>query len=282
MLDPLPAGIQRSLKRLRAAGAPVHVSEVAQRLMALEGPVATPLARRIVAAALGHPADDLPECLGDRHLRPAVETAVADVPLSRAAFVVVDLETTGLSADTDSIIEIGAVRVEALACGDRFETLVRPPGPGPLSRTIVALTGIEDGMLLDAPPAGRALRRFGDWLARTPTAPFVAHNAGFDARFTKRSLEAEGLPPLRIPVLCTQKLGRRLVPRLGRYNLDHLSAHFGVTNRARHRALGDAEAAARVLVELLRIALEEERASTVGELLDLQAKPTRRRRRRRR
>src|SRR4030095_12894908 len=48
----------------------------------------------------------------------------------RAGFVVVDVETTGLSADSDAIIEIGAVRVEALHATSRFETLVRRPGPG--------------------------------------------------------------------------------------------------------------------------------------------------------
>jgi DNA polymerase III subunit alpha, Gram-positive type len=82
-------------------------------------------------------------------------------------------------------------------------------------------------------------------------------------------------------VFCTQRLARRLLPRLGRYDLDHVCAHFGVFNRARHRALGDADATARVWIELLAVA-RERGLETVGDLLDLQERPVRRRRRRRR
>jgi DNA polymerase-3 subunit epsilon len=74
-------------------------------------------------------------------------------------------------------------------------------------------------------------------------------------------------------------LSRRLLPELGRYNLDHLCAHFGIRNRARHRALGDAEATAHAWIELIALA-REQRHATVGDLLDLQEAPTRRRRKR--
>jgi DNA polymerase-3 subunit epsilon len=255
---------------------PVPVSEVAQQLLALDRPVAGPLARRIVGAALGHSPEGLPETLDAAHLRPAEETAIAEVPLPQAEFAVVDLETTGLSPQGDSVIEVGAVRVSRLQAAESFETLVRPPGPGPLSRTITDLTGIDDAMLAEAPPAHRALAEF------RPHAPFVAHNAAFDLRFTRRAFEIHGLRPLGVPVLCTQKLSRRLLPRLGRYNLDHLCAHFGISNRARHRALGDAEVTARALIELLRGALDGGEIRTLGDLLDLQARPLRRRRARRR
>jgi DNA polymerase III epsilon subunit-like protein len=84
-----------------------------------------------------------------------------------------------------------------------------------------------------------------------------------------------------VAVLCTQRLARRLLPRLGRYDLDHVCAQFGVDNRARHRALGDADATARVWIELLSLAIKRG-VETVGDLLDLQEQPVRRRRRRRR
>jgi len=283
MSTALPAGIRRTLERMRAAAAPdpVPVADVARALLAIDGPIAPDLARRVVAAALGHEPERVPEALEARHLRPAAETAVADVPLAAADFAVVDLETTGVSSERDAIIEIGAVRVSGLKKVDEFETLVRPPGSGPLSDKIVALTGIDDALLESAPPARRALESFLRWLAATPRAPFVAHNASFDAGFTRRALDAHALPALGVPVLCTCKLARRLLPDLVRYNLDHVCAHFGIANRARHRALGDAEATARALVELLREALAQGRAATVGDLLDLQGRPTGRARRRR-
>jgi DNA polymerase III epsilon subunit family exonuclease len=277
---PLPDGMCRALGALRRAGEAVSLVDLAARLLALEGPLPAPLARRLVAALLGAEAESLPDRLEPARLRPAHESALAGLPLERARFVVVDLETTGLSPRCDAIIEIGAVRVEALTITGRFETLVRPPGPGPLSQTIVALTGIRDAMLADAPLAHRALGAFADWLAAAPDAPFVAHNAAFDSRFVERGFAAQGLPSPATVVLGTQKLGRRILPRLGRYNLDHLCAQFGVANRARHRALGDADATARVWIELLHVA-RRGGARTVGDLLDLQERPIRRRRRRR-
>jgi len=85
-----------------------------------------------------------------------------------------------------------------------------------------------------------------------------------------------------VPVLCTQRLARRLLPEVGRFNLDSLCAHCGIHNPARHRALGDARATAALFVELLGIAREREGVATVGELIDLQTRPTKRGRRRRR
>lgn len=281
MFTALPPGFHRTLERMRASAVPVPVADVARALLAVDGPIAPDLARRVVATALGHALDRMPDALEARHLRPASETAVADVPLAVADFAVVDFETTGVSSERDAIIEIGAVRVSGLETRGVFQTLVRPPGPGPLSTAIVALTGIDDAMLAEAPPAPRALAAFRRWLAAVPGAPFVAHNASFDAGFARRALEAHALPPLRVPVLCTCKLARRLLPDLVRYNLDHLCAHFRISNRSRHRALGDAEAAARALIELLREALDRGRAATVGDLLDLQRRPTGRRRKRR-
>jgi DNA polymerase III epsilon subunit family exonuclease len=209
-----------------------------------------------------------------------VEAAIEHVLLCDAEVSVVDLETTGLSAQDCSILEIGAVRISKLRCTDSFETLVQPPGHVP--RRITELTGINAALLRDAPPASEALPAFRSWLESAAGAPFAAHNAAFDARFLARGLERYALPAYEAPVLCTRRLARRLVPELGRYNLDHVCAHFGVSNRARHRALGDARAAALVMLELFRIALETGVATTLGALLDLQSKPPGKRPRRRR
>jgi DNA polymerase III epsilon subunit family exonuclease len=253
------------------------VDEIAQELLALRRPIGRTLARRLVATALERPEGSLPDLIEVHHVRPPEEAAVAHRDLAGAEFVVVDLETTGLSVDTCSILEIGAVRVSALRPGGRFHTLIRPPEP--ISRAIADLTGIDDAMLADAPALRPALTGFRSWFERTGPAPFVAHNARFDAGFVARALERLELPPLRVPVFCTQRLARRLLPGLGRYNLDTVCAHFGIRNTARHRALGDARATAALWVELLQLAGGSEGVETLGELLDLQTRPLRRSRR---
>lgn len=280
-LDSLPGGLRRQLAAIRADGEALSLGELARRLLAFDGPPAARIARSLATALLGELPDPLAERVGPHELRPAEERAVAAIPLEHTSFAVVDLETSGLSIERDAIIEIGAVRVQQLCVSSRFETLVRPPGPGPLSRAIAALTGIEDAALAAAPPARRALARFARWLAEAPRAPWVAHNAPFDSGFLRQAFVGQWGQAPRVAVLCTQRLARRLLPRLGRYDLDHVCAQFGIANRARHRALGDADATARVWIELLAIA-RAQGALTVGDLLDLQEKPLRRRRRRRR
>jgi DNA polymerase III epsilon subunit family exonuclease len=278
MTPSTPKSMQRSLDRYRDRGKAVDLAELAQHLLAAETAIDPALARRIVGLALDRAPQSLPDRLGPNDLRPGAEFELADRKIAAADFVVVDLETTGLDVSGASILEIGAVWVSQLRIVDRFETLLRPAGK--LRRAIVALTGISDAMVAEAPTEKRALRSFARWLDRIPTAPFVAHNASFDHGFVSRALDTCGLPPYRGPVLCTRKLARRLIPELGRYNLDHLCAHFGISNRARHRALGDAEATARALLDLLGIAQSRFELSNLGELVDFQrrapAKPKRR------
>jgi DNA polymerase III epsilon subunit family exonuclease len=260
--------MQRSLAELRARGESLSLGDLARELFALAGPVEASLARRLLAAALGRAEADLPEILRPRQLRPLPEQAVAGLHLARAEFSVVDLETTGFSAERCAILEIGAVRIRGLEIAEAFETLVRPAAAIP--PRIAALTGIEAALVAGAPRAGPALRAFRRWLDRAPRAPLVAHNAAFDAPFVGRALERQGLARFAAPVLCTRRLARRILPRLGRYDLDSVCAHFGIANGARHRASGDARAAARVLLELLALARAGFGVETVGDLLDLQ------------
>ncbi len=271
--------MRRSLDRLCESAEPVGLVELAQRLLAVEAPIDPGLARRVVGSALGRPPKSLPDPLVARDLGRSGEFEVFDLPLESADFVVVDLETTGFAAAGAVILEIGAVRVSRLEIVDHFETLVRPAGK--LPRAIVTLTGITDQAVAEAPTPRWALRAFRHWLDATPAAPFVAHNAAFDHGFVRRAFDQWGFPAYRGPVLCTCKLARRLIPDLGRYNLDHLCAHLGISNRARHRALGDAKATASALIDLLHLAGTAFEVRTLGNLFDLHRRPPRRRPRRR-
>jgi DNA polymerase-3 subunit epsilon len=94
----------------------------------------------------------------------------------------------------------------------------------------------------------------------------VAHNAPFDAGFVGRGFARHGLRPLDVPVLCTRKLARRVLPGLGRFGLDRVCEHLGIRNGARHRAAGDATATAELLVTLLDRARTTHRLETLGDL----------------
>src|SRR6187402_4000992 len=108
----------------------------------------------------------------------------ADVLVEHAHFVVVDLETTGLSPRTSRICEIGAQRIRALALEDAYQTLVNPGVPLPAA--VTHLTGIRQRDLPGAPGVMTAVRRF---VAYAGDAALVAHNARFDVAFLDREVE---------------------------------------------------------------------------------------------
>src|SRR3954467_15942717 len=96
-------------------------------------------------------------------------------PLRDVTFVVVDLETTGGSANSCDITEIGAVKVRGGEVIGEFQTLVNPPAA--LPPFIAVLTGITATMVAGAPKIDSVLPAF---LEFSQGAVLVAHNAPFD------------------------------------------------------------------------------------------------------
>jgi DNA polymerase III epsilon subunit family exonuclease len=190
----------------------------------------------------------------------------ADLPLDRATFVVVDLETTGLRPGSSRICEIGAVRVCELELREEFELLVDPGVP--IGTAVSALTGLRDRDLRGCPQPALAVRRFLDFAG---DAVLVAHNARFDLAFLDSETERLTGARLAGPVVDTVGLARRLLagrtPRAGLASLAHF---FGTDAQPCHRALPDACATAEILVQLIGLA-QERGALTVADLVDLAA-----------
>jgi DNA polymerase III subunit epsilon len=240
---------------------PVLADEAARRLFALRhAPVG--LARSLLAEVVGD--DARLSWRGD-----AVALATppgADLPLERATYVVVDLETTGLRPGTSHICEIGAVRVRDLEIGDEFQTLVDPGVP--IGPAISALTGLRDDQLRGAASAASAVRRF---LAFAGESVLVAHNARFDLAFLDRETERLTGARLAGAVVDTVGLARRLLAhRTERVGLASLAQFVGTQARPCHRALPDAQATAEILLVLIGLA-QERGAQTVADLAALAA-----------
>jgi len=198
-------------------------------------------------------------------------SAPRDPLLDEAEFVVFDLETTGLSARSSRICEIGAVRVRALELRETFQTLVRTGVP--LPAPIQAITGIRDEELRRAPGIGASMRAF---LTFAGDATLVAHNARFDVSFLDRQLERMTGRRLGAPTLDTAALARRLLAgRVRRVGLASLAQFYGTAAEPCHRALPDALATAEVLVRLIGEA-QERGARTLSDLHELAAPRTRR------
>ncbi|MDQ0198597.1 PolC-type DNA polymerase III [Neobacillus ginsengisoli] len=172
--------------------------------------------------------------------------------LAEDTFVVFDVETTGLSAVYDTIIELAAVKVRGGEIVDRFESFANPHHR--LSATTINLTGITDDMVETAPEVEEVLRKFSDWAS---DAVLVAHNASFDMGFLNVGYKKIGFDKAKNPVIDTLELGRFLYPELKNHRLNTLAKKFDIELTQHHRAIYDAEATGYLLMKMLKDALEK-------------------------
>ena len=174
-------------------------------------------------------------------------------------YVVFDIETTGFSAVTDRIIEIGAVKVEKGQITDRFSTFVNPEVPIPFR--IEQLTSINDSMVLDAPVIEEVLPKF---LEFCEGCAMVAHNADFDMSFIIENCKRQGISD-DFTYVDTVGMARFLLPALNRFKLDTVAKAVGVSLDHHHRAVDDAACTAEIFVRFVKM-LEERDIFDVDEM----------------
>ncbi len=165
------------------------------------------------------------------------------VPLSQTTFVVIDLETSGGSpAHGAGITEIGAVKV----CGGEliaeFHTLINPGHS--LPSFITEMTGIDDAMLVDAPPISRILPTLMQFIGTDKHSVLVAHNAPFDIGFLKAAAADHGHPWPNYRVIDSLRIARHVLTLedVPNCTLGVLAEFFGARTSPTHRALDDARA----------------------------------------
>ena len=160
----------------------------------------------------------------------------AETPGPRIA---IDLETTGLCADRDRIVEIGAVRFEADGSETgHFQRLVQPGRP--MNPSAQRIHGISDRDLAGAPAASVVLLEFLDWINQASPIRLLAHHSRFDAGFLGRALSLAGLPIPSWVLTDTLSLARRRLPKVRCHRLDALVAMLGLEpSGPAHRALAD-------------------------------------------
>ena len=155
-------------------------------------------------------------------------------------WVSLDLETTGLSPDSDDIIEFGAVKFQGERTVDTFQSFVNPNRR--LSDFIRRYTGITQREVDRAPPFSMVARDLAPFIG---TAPIVGHNVAFDLGF----LGSNGLR-LSNPLCDTWDLAFVLLPESREYSLAKLAASLGISHPQPHRAIEDALVTRDLFLEL--------------------------------
>ena len=187
------------------------------------------------------------------------EWSSEDLALDAVEFVVLDVETTGLSPSRHRIIEIGALIIRGGTTLGTFAQLINPGKRIP--DFIAQFTGISSEMVVKAPKAEKVLPELLEFIGRRP---IVGHNVSFDLGFL--SYEAQRMQGF-FPTdgLDTITMARRFVPGVRRLKLDLLAGRLGIPVHERHRALGDAQTTADVFQQLL-VRVQAEGIRTLAEL----------------
>jgi DNA polymerase-3 subunit epsilon len=188
-----------------------------------------------------------------------------DIPLEKAAFTVVDVETTGLSANKNRIIEIALVKIEKLKITDKLHYLINPQTYIP--PFITSLTGIENDDVIGAPIFSEIVDEV---ISFTDNTILTAHNFPFDSSFLNSEFMISGREFINEHSCCTLKIARNVYPTLQSKSLSSVAHSLNLRNSNAHRALGDAEITAKVLLKMIKELQKKDNITTVGQLLSYQ------------
>lgn len=183
---------------------------------------------------------------------------MAKKPVIRVAL---DLETTGLHPEQDTIIEIAAVKFQGTEVLDTFETFVAPGRSIPYR--VQRLTSITPEHLIGAPPFSSLAKKLQLFLS---DFPIVGHSIPFDVAF----LRQRGLARAN-PLIDTFEMATVLLPSLASYNLGNVAESLGLHVPAdRHRAMVDTVLAMDAFLALHQ-RLQEVDLDLLNELANLDA-----------
>lgn len=179
-------------------------------------------------------------------------------------YAIIDVETTGLKADSEKIIDIAILLHDGRQVTDEFQSLINPERYIPAN--ITRLTGITNDMVEGAPKFWEVAK---DIVLMTQGRTFVAHNVNFDYRFIRKEFFELGYTFTR-QKLCTVQLSRKLLPGKKSYSLGNICRDLGFDLADRHRAYGDARATALLFTRLMATGDQGKDKSSPAAVSDLE------------
>lgn len=181
-------------------------------------------------------------------VRPGRGKSIIDFP---DEYVVVDIETTGLSPEYCEIIEISAIKYHCEKELGRFSTLVKPDDP--IDSFITELTGITNEMVKEAPPISEVILDFYRFIGEET---IVGYNVSFDVNFLYDNLKRCHDIILSNPWLNIQRIAKKLLPNLESYAQTSVASYYGISTEGAHRAAKDCEIT-HMLFELFKKEIHE-------------------------
>lgn len=154
------------------------------------------------------------------------------------SYIVIDIETTGLSPEYNDIIEIAGIKYNGEQIVDNFSSLIQPPKQDGIyvDSYIESLTGITNSMLATAPSASDILPKFYEFLG---DSILVGHNVNFDINFLYDNFERIDGRFLRNNYIDTMRISRKLHPEDNHHKLRDLVKKYNIKQNEAHRAYSD-------------------------------------------
>ena len=177
-------------------------------------------------------------------------------------YCVLDLETTGLSAKTEKITEIGIMKIKNGEVLEKFCEFVNPEKPIP--QKVQEVTNITDDMVADSPTIEELFPKVLEFIKGSV---LVAHNAAFDIGFLKNVAKGLGYE-FDYTYVDTLPLARRLYPDLKKHKLGKIAEHLKIKVEVAHRALDDVD----TTVKILNVMMEELKKRGATKVADIGTK----------
>mgnify|MGYP004444263785 CR=1 FL=1 len=174
-------------------------------------------------------------------------------------YCVLDLETTGLSAKTEKITEIGIMKIQNGEVVNEFCEFVNPEKPIP--KRVQEVTNITDEMVANSPTIDVLFPKVLDFIK---DSVLVAHNASFDIGFLKNVAKNLGYE-FDYTYVDTLPLARKLYPELKKHKLGKIAEHLKIKVEVAHRALDDVDTTVKILKEMMKT-LKERGAKKVSDI----------------
>ena len=157
-----------------------------------------------------------------------------------SSYCIIDIETTGLSPDFDSIIEASAVKyVDGKEVGN-FTSLIKPEETYDdgtyIDDFIEKLTGITNEMLSTAPDPMPVFKQFKDFIGENI---LIGHNVNFDINFLYDNFEHYLSEKLDNDFVDTMRFSRFLHPEEAHHRLEDLAERYKIDYSGAHRSLND-------------------------------------------
>lgn len=203
----------------------------------------------------------------DSHLDICINTK--DIPLKDATYVIFDLETTGLSARYDRIIEFGATKYAHGQEIDSIDFFINPDRK--LRDVIKNKTNITQEMVDSGKPIKESLQMILDYFG---DSIIIDHNASFDIVFLNEALKKNGLPQIKNPIIDTLPWSRYMFPKQRSHTLEAVARTLGIEydETKVHRAIYDAQVLEAVYLGMLSKSMDTNPNIKMTDLADLTSK----------